>query len=59
MNEKSKASKPAQSQNAPIPSEKDLPDANVDAVDQCILTETAEQTRPDSGEPCWDGRGAK
>lgn len=34
-------------------------DANVDASDHCILTQTAEQVRPDTGDPCGDGRDAK
>lgn len=39
---------------SPIPAA--VPDANVATDGHCLLTDTAEQIRPNTGEPCRDGR---
>ncbi len=41
---------------SPYTTSEELPDANVASDGHCLLTETAEQTRPDTGAPCEDGR---
>ena len=49
---------PGSAKTAPL-SDSPLPDANVDTDEQCILTDTPEQVRPDTGSPCHDGRDAE
>ncbi len=49
---------PGQAKTGPL-SHSPLPDSNVDTDGQCILTDTPEQARPDTGSPCQDGRDAE
>lgn len=41
------------------PSSLPLPDANVAHDGHCITTQDGEMDRPNSGEPCMDGRDSK
>lgn len=49
---------PERAVTAPL-SQGQAPDANVGLGGNCVLDHSAEMARPDSGEPCDDGRGIK